>query len=104
MSEAYPAVAYRRPSAKRLSQGDIAVAEFHQLRARSSDRPGPGKEEFASGQLPYFGEPTDFEIEIPLPGNRQELRHLRVWSGYVMVLHQACELDFADENDSRLIV
>jgi hypothetical protein len=54
--------------------------------------------------LPFFGEATDFEIEVPLPGGRQEVRYVRVWTGYVMVLHQACELEFADENDSRLVI
>jgi len=104
MSEAYPAAPYRRPSGRRISQGDIALAEFHQLRARSSERPGPGIADHASDRLPYFGQPSDYEIEVTLPGGRQEIRVLRVWSGYVMVLHQACEVEFSDENDSRLIV
>jgi hypothetical protein len=104
MSDVYPALPYRRPSRKRLSQGDIALAEFHQLRARSSERPGPGEEKHSSDRLPYFGRATDYEIEVALPAGRQEIRHLRVWSGYVMVLHQACEVGFADANDSRLTI
>lgn len=104
MSSLYPANTYRRPSGRRLAQGDIAFAEFSQLRARSSDRPGPGAADRASPQLPFFGEPIDFEIDVPLPNGREETRVLRIWSGYVLVLHQACELEFADDNDSRLVV
>lgn len=104
MSQLYPSEPYRRPSGRRITQGDIAIAEFFQMRARSSDRPGPGPAELASPQLPYFGEPVDFEIDVSLPRGRTETRHLRVWTGYVLVLHQACELQFADDNDSRLLV
>jgi hypothetical protein len=104
MSGAYPADTYRRPSGRRITQGDIAIAEHSQLRARSSDKPGPGAAAHASPQLPFFGMPNDFEIEIPTPNGRQETRVLRVWTGYVLVLHQACELEFADDNDSRLLV
>ena len=104
MSGSHPAVVYRRPSGRRIAQGDVAIAEFHQLRARSSDRPGPGISELASPQLPFFGEAADYEIEVTIPGGRREVRFLRVWSGYVMVLHQACELEFADANDSRLVI
>jgi hypothetical protein len=104
MTLAYPPQVYRRPSRQRMAQGDIAIAEFHQLRARSSERLGPGAQDSASPRLPYFGDPADYKIEVVLPTGRKEIRHLRVWSGWVMVLHQACELEFGDPEDSRIII
>src|SRR6266571_5254226 len=98
MTLTYPPEVYRRPSRRRIAQGDIATAEFHQLRARSSERSGPGALESASPRLPHFGQPTDYEIPIALPNGKVETRHLRVWAGWAMVLHQACELEFQDPN------
>jgi hypothetical protein len=104
MTLTYPSQVYRRSSRAKIAQGDIATAEFHQLRARSSERSGPGAPESASSRLPYFGQPTDYEIPITLLTGKVEIRRLRVWSGWTMVLHQACELEFQDPNDSRLII
>ena len=95
---------YARP-VRKLRQGDIALCEFHQLRARSGELRGPGPAETANEDLPYFGEPQIFEVPVSVPGqDRPTVRELRLWFGYVMVLHQSCELDYADAQDSRLIV
>jgi hypothetical protein len=95
---------YRRPLRK-LRQGDIALCEFHQLRARSGEARGPGDSALANEDVPYFGEPQDFEIPITVPGaERRSQRILRVWVGWVVVVSQSCELEHADENDARVLV
>jgi hypothetical protein len=104
MSRRYPARAYRRPSKQRLRQGDIAIAEFHQLRARSGDRPGPAGPDLAAPNLPFLGDPADFEVNVPQPDGSEGIRVLRVWSGFVIVLHQNCEIEFAHADDSRLLI
>jgi hypothetical protein len=95
-----------RPPSQKLRQGDIAFTEFCQLRGRSGEAPGPGLDAVASPDLPYLGPFSDVNIEIPLPGDddRTTTRTIRVWSGYVVVIHQSCEIDYADSNDSRLLV
>lgn len=93
-----------RAHSKKLRQGDIALTEFCQLRARSGEPPGPGGLEATSGDLPYLGKPTDFEIEVPVEGGEPQVRIVRVWRTYVMVLSQNCELEHADAADSRLLV
>jgi hypothetical protein len=94
-----------RQSQKAPRQGDISLVEYHQLRDRSGERPGPGAGEIANEDLPYLGPYVDYPIEVPLPGtDRRVNRVLRVWVGYAMVLHQNCELHYADAQDSRLIV
>jgi hypothetical protein len=103
MSRTYPTALFRRPATRNVSQGDIAIAEFHQLRARSGDRLAPGSADYASERLPFLGQFSDHRVEVPV-GDQVEERVLRVWTGYVMVLHQACEIDFADNNDSRLLI
>lgn len=92
-----------------LRQGDIAITQFHQLRDRSGEPRGPGPETHATHKLPSFGPHADFDLEIlvPVPDGstiRPTARVLRVWTGFVMVLHQNCEIHYADENDARLIV
>jgi hypothetical protein len=104
MSRLYPASVYRRPSKQALRQGDIAIAEFHLLRARSGDRRGPAGPDLATPDLPFLGEPTDFELNVPQPDNSEEVRIVRVWSGFVMVLHQTCEIEFAHADDSRVLI
>jgi hypothetical protein len=109
----YPSLLYE-PCRKKIWQGDIALCEFHQLRARSSELSGPGPDNLANEDLPYFGPWQDFEIHVPLPGPSDEEaqtlgtrvveRRLRVWTGPAIVLHQNCELDYADANDSRISV
>jgi len=79
--------------------------EFHQLRDRSGERNGPGESSLANENLPYLGPYKDYEIDMPLPGtDRHVKRVLRVWVGYAMLLHQNCEIHYADPQDSRLIV
>lgn len=95
---------YRRPFRRKIRQGDIALAEFHQLKSPSgSERKGPSGQSIAAPDLPYFGPAIDYEIEVERAGTTEK-RILRVWQGFVMVTHQACEIDFANENDSRLTV
>jgi hypothetical protein len=106
----YPARVYQR-STKKISQGDIALCEFHQLRAKSgSEPPGPGPQSKAGPQVPYLGPYQDIDVPIPPFGEDEDdggqpvTRVLRVWLGYGMVLHQNCELDQSSEADSRLLV
>jgi hypothetical protein len=98
----FPNHVYRAPSRKVLRQGDVAICEHTQLRARSGDRAAPGGEQAASSQVPFFGSPTDYEIE--LPGDPPATRVLRVWRGPVMVIDQNCEIEHAADQDSRLLV
>lgn len=95
---------YRLHSRKNLRQGDIAVCEFHQLRARSGDPRGPGPPELANEDLPYFGQEQTFEVPVVLPNGETLVRQLRLWLGTVMVIHQNCEIEYADREDSRLLV
>ncbi len=95
---------YRRHSSKKLRQGDIAFCEFHQLRARSGDPRGPGAADLSNEDLPYFGQYEVFDVPIKVPGGGTAERQLRVWFGAVMVVHQNCEIEYADDNDSRLQV
>lgn len=87
-----------------MRQGDIAVCEFHQLRARSGEPRGPGPPELADPDLPYLGRFDTYPLEIPAPDGSMVERQLRVWRGPVMVLHQNCEIEYAGEDDSRLTV
>jgi hypothetical protein len=103
MSPAYPPSPYRRPSKKKLRQGDIAYGEFCQLRAATGDRRGPGDQHVAAADLPFLGEPVDFEVTVQV-GERSERRIVRLWQGFVMVLHQNCEIDFGNEEDSRVLI
>ena len=93
---------YRRPGRK-LRQGDVALAEFIELRS-PHDVMGPGPESAADDSLPYFGEYQDFELDLATEEGRHEFRIARVWKGPVIVLHQACELEWASQSDSRLII
>jgi hypothetical protein len=95
---------YRQPLRK-LRQGDIALCEFHQLRARSGEGRGPGDSAVANEDIPYFGAPQDFEVQIQVPRtDRVSTRILRVWIGSVVVVSQSCELEYADEQDARVLV
>jgi hypothetical protein len=93
---------YRLHSSK-LRQGDVAFAEFVQLRS-PHDLPGPGPETAIDDSLPFFGEHQDFKLDLATEEGKHDNRVLRLWKGPVVVLHQACELDWASDNDSRLIV
>lgn len=95
---------FRRASRRALKQGDIAFGEFHQLRARSADRAGPGPKDLVAPNLPALGSATDYELTVTRPNGGTETRVLRIWQGYVIVLHQNCELDFGNREDSRLII
>ena len=80
------------------------MCEYHQLRARSGEPPGPGAAAISNEDLPYLGEYQNFELSLTAPAGGTITRQLRVWFGFVMVIHQGCEIDYADENDSRLLV
>lgn len=95
---------YRKPLRK-LRQGDIALCEFHQLRARSGEARGPGPEEVVDEEVPFLGAYQDFQIPVEIPGmDRPMQRVLRAWFGYVVVVSQSCELEYAGEADSRVQV
>lgn len=95
---------YRRYSRKNIRQGDIALCEFHQLRARSGEPRGPGPADAANEDLPYLGEAQTFDVPIALPDGTTIARQLRLWVGMAMVIHQNCEIDYADAEDSRILV
>lgn len=97
-------MSYRRHSRRNIRQGDIAFCEFHQLRARSGEPRGPGPADVANEDLPYFGEAQTFDVQVALPGGGSISRQLRLWAGTVMVIHQNCELEYADSEDSRILV
>jgi len=80
------------------------MAEVVQIRARSGDRAGPGPSSLSGPQMPYLGEYQDFKLELLGPAARAEQRVIRVWQVPVLILHQSCEIDFADSEDSRLTV
>jgi hypothetical protein len=81
------------------------VGEFHQLRADGGEPAGPGREELANEDLPYLGAFRDYRLEVDRPeGSDPVARILRVWFGPVMVVHQNCEIEYADEQDSRIQV
>jgi hypothetical protein len=94
-----------RSALRKLRQGDVAVCEFHQLRARSGEGKGPGDAQTANEDLPYLGEHQDFEIPVKLPGRDQPIvRVLRIWTGPVVIVSQSCELEYADEQDARILI
>jgi len=94
-----------RKSLRKLRQGDIAVCEFHQLRARSGEGRGPGDPSTANEDLPYLGESQDFEIPVSVPGRDEPMtRVLRVWTGPVVVVSQSCELEYQDAQDARVLI
>jgi hypothetical protein len=96
---------YRRFSRDRLTQGDIGLSEFVQIRSGSgSERRGPGPAEVSAQDLPFIGEFVDHELPVARPGGGEEIRILRVWTAYVIVLSQTCELEWANAQDSRLTV
>lgn len=96
---------YAPISRKALRQGDIAVCEFHQLRSRSGEPPGPGPESLANEDLPYLGSFRDYELKVTRPETGGDVhRVLRVWTGFGMVVHQNCELEYSDPQDSRVLV
>jgi hypothetical protein len=96
---------YRAFSKKALRQGDVALTHFHQLRMRGGEPAGPGDASYANQSIPYLGPFQDFEVELPLPGmDKTASRILRVWAGYVIIIHQSCEIEYADEADSRVTV
>ncbi len=96
---------YQQPLKRSVRQGDIALCEFHQLRSRSGEGAGPGPQEVANEDVPYFGAYRDWPLEIDRPGTSDKAtRVLRVWFGPVMVVHQNCEIEYADSQDARLQV
>lgn len=96
---------YRRYARDRLSQGDIALTDIVQVRSASgSESHGPGPAEVAAPDLPYLGTYTDHELPIPKAGGREEIRILRVWTTYAIVLSQNCEVEWANPDDSRIAI
>jgi hypothetical protein len=96
---------YRRPTRDRLAQGDIVLGEVVQVRSASgSESAAPGPVEAAAPDLPYLGPYTDHELPIPKPGGGEEIRILRVWTTYAMVLSQNCEVEWANPDDSRIAI
>jgi hypothetical protein len=100
--DAYPVPAYRRFAKGRIRQGDIALAEIVQLRARSGDRLGPGPETSVDVDLPYLGEFEDHELVLIGDDGVEDPRVVRAWRVPVIVLHQNCEIEYANSGDSRL--
>lgn len=95
---------YAQFSRKAIHQGDIALCEFHQLRAAGGEPAGPGLDTAANEDLPYLGPHRDYPLAVTRPESATEVsRVLRVWTGLAMVVHQNCELDYADPDDSRVI-
>ena len=94
----YPPRLYRAKALGRYRQGDLCLAYFHQLRT-PNDAPGPGAEDVTGRNLPFFGEATDHPFKL----EKRNLE-LRVWTGWVMILNQGCDLERLDDNDSRLII
>src|SRR4051794_28302565 len=97
----YPATIYGR-SGKRLNQGEIVLGFHHQLRGRSGERRAPGPDDYKSQGIPYFGEAQDRAIEVVLPTGDTTQLVVRCWYGAYVVLHQNCEIDQCDPEDSRL--
>ena len=92
-------------SNKSIRQGDIALCEFHQLRSSGGEPPGPGSDTLVNADLPYLGAFRDYPLTVSRPESSSSVeRILRVWTGFGIVMHQNCELDFADSNDSRVLV
>lgn len=59
----------------------------------------------ANEDLPYLGSFRDYPLSVDRPGGRTAVsRVLRIWFGPVMVIHQNCELEYADAQDSRIQV
>lgn len=99
----YPTEIYL-PPIKRLLQGDIVLGFHHQLRSPGGERIAPGPEDYKSAGIPYFGEAQDFEINAVLPNGSSKKLIVRLWHGAFLVLHQNCEVEQCDEQDSRLRV
>ena len=96
---------YSAFSKKSIRQGDIALCEFHQLRSAGGEPPGPGPDRHANEDLPYLGPYRDYPLTVTRPESGTDVaRVLRVWTGFGIVIHQNCELDYADANDSRVLV
>jgi hypothetical protein len=86
-----------------LRQGDISVCEFHQLRSDGGEPAGPGRPELANEDLPYLGPFRDYSFEVERPAGGDPVRRvLRLWFGPVMVVHQNCEIEYADPQDARI--
>lgn len=93
---AYPSRRYRSASSG-FRQGDICLAFTHQLRT-PKDSPA-ANEHVESEKVPYFGEPQIEEISV---GGRR--LQVLVWTSWVMVVAQSCELEHQDPADTRLLV
>lgn len=97
----YPTTIYTKPG-KKIFQGDIVFGFHHQLRGRSAERRAPGPDDYISPGIPYFGEAQDRLIEVVLPDGGTTQLVVRLWFGPFVVLHQNCEIEQCDPEDSRL--
>ncbi len=94
---AYPPRRYRAAAASGYRQGDICWAFAHQLRT-PRDTPA-ANERVESEKVPYLGEPHVEELRV---GDRR--LQLLVWTCWVMVVAQSCELEHQDPSDTRLAI
>jgi hypothetical protein len=104
MSADYPTPFYRRPTRKALRQGDVALCELSQLRHRNRDTAGGPAESLTAPDLANHGAHRDLIIERqdwPWDGAPPVVR---IWQCFVIVLSQNCEIEHANEEDSRLLV
>src|SRR5262249_4742360 len=88
---------YRGALAGTYRPGDICWAFAHQLRT-PKDKPA-ANERVESEKLAHLGDPQVTEIRI---GDRR--LELLVWTCWVMVVTQSCEIEHRDPTDSRLLV
>lgn len=94
-----PRQVFSGPDTKVLRQGDLCFGTWHQLRATAGDPRGPGPADIASHKVPYCGDYVDHPIVV-----RDALFQIRLWSGWVMILEQSCEIIRNHPEDSRVQV
>lgn len=104
MSADYPASFYRRPTRRALRQGDIALCELSQLRHRNRDTAGGPAEDLTAPDLANHGAHRDLTVEPQDWPWDEAPPVVRVWQCFVVVLSQNCEIEHANEDDSRLLV
>jgi hypothetical protein len=104
MAADYPVPFYRRPIRKALRQGDIALCELSQLRHRNRDTARGPAEDLSAPDLANHGAHRDLEVDAddwPWDGAPPVVR---LWQSLVIVLSQNCEIEYANDDDSRLLV
>ena len=81
-----------------MRQGDFAHSYVSQLRV-DDDRKGPGPDDLEGWKVPYLGEWADHDLVV----GDQKIK-VRVWSTWVAIVAQTCELDNQVADDSRVLV